>query len=99
MKSKPVEFLPAAQREVEDAYLWYEQQEPGVGERFLKVLGETLLQIKTQPDWGTPHIRNTRKVQIEKFPYTVIYREETDKIAIYTVAHGSRKPGYWIDRV
>jgi len=38
-------------------------------------------------------------MRVEGFPYTIIYREETDRIVVYTVAHGKRKPGYWISRL
>ena len=33
------------------------------------------------------------------FHYSVIYRERDDGISVIAVAHPSRKPGYWLDRI
>lgn len=44
-----------------------------------------------------PDIRQARMGR--PFRYSVIYRERDDGISIIAVAHPSRKPGYWLDRI
>jgi hypothetical protein len=40
-----------------------------------------------------------RKVRVERFPYSVIYRIKGDQLQIIAVAHMNRRPGYWKDRL
>jgi toxin ParE1/3/4 len=40
-----------------------------------------------------------RKLQIEQFPFSLLYVERADYIWVVAIAHGSRKPGYWKDRI
>ena len=41
----PVIVRPAAAADIEDAYLWYERQRPGLGEEFLTAIDATLKRI------------------------------------------------------
>lgn len=40
-----------------------------------------------------------RKVKVGKFRYSLVFRIRGDEIQILAIAHMSRKPGYWKDRV
>jgi hypothetical protein len=40
-----------------------------------------------------------RKKVLWKFRFTLIYAVDTDLIRIIAVAHNSRRPGYWRDRL
>ena len=40
-----------------------------------------------------------RKYVLRKFRYALIYALENDGLVILAVAHASRRPGYWVDRV
>jgi toxin ParE1/3/4 len=40
-----------------------------------------------------------RKLKLHSFRYSVVYAVIADDIRIYAVAHHSRRPLYWIDRV
>jgi plasmid stabilization system protein ParE len=82
-----------------EAAFWYEQREPGLGDRFKAAVDATKLLIQEQPGLGAPHRRQTRMRLVKRCPYHVIYRELEDKIVIVAVAHGKRLPGYWEDRL
>ena len=41
---------------------------------------------------------SVRRRPIHHFPYSVLYRPNTDEIVIVAVAHRRRRPGYWLDR-
>ena len=40
-----------------------------------------------------------RQHLMRKFRYALIYSLENDELVILAVAHGSRRPGCWVDRV
>jgi hypothetical protein len=46
-----VVFRPEARHEVLDAYLWYEAEQCGLGERFKADLSECLDYIQSAPPW------------------------------------------------
>ena len=96
---KPVAQHADATLEMEEAASWYEQREFGLGERFLHAVNQAKRFIRQNPEVGTPHRRGTRKWRVRGFPYVLIYRDEPDCVLVVSVAHGSRRPGYWRDRV
>ena len=99
MKSKPIEYHPAARLEIAEALEWYEWHEAGLGARFLSELGQSEHFIARQPSLGTPHRYSTRKRRMHIFPYNLIYADEPDAIWVLAVAHHARKPGYWLARL
>jgi hypothetical protein len=35
---------------------------------------------------------------MDRFPYTIFYRDGADRIDVVAIAHGARLPGYWLKR-
>lgn len=97
--TRSVDFRPEAEAEVEAAYDWYEDHRPGLGVRFLLVLGAALLRVSEDPQVYPKVARRTRKVLLRHFPYVVFYVVREDRILITGVFHGHRDPGVWADRV
>ena len=79
--------------------LFSEERNRGGGERFLKGVEATEAAIAKQPLWGQPYEAGTRKWRVKKFPYAVIYKVYSDQIIAFAVAHFSRRPGYWLERL
>jgi len=48
---------------------------------------------------GSPIDNRYRRAFVRRFPDAVIYRLEADVLYILAVAHLSRKPGYWRNRL
>lgn len=40
-----------------------------------------------------------RRLPLRHFPFLLIYREHAEHLEIVALAHTSRRPGYWRDRV
>jgi plasmid stabilization system protein ParE len=78
-----------------EAAQWYDQRMPGLGERLLRAIEATQFNIQKNPQLGTPYRRGTRKWRVPKFPYRVIYRDESERILIIAIAHDKRREGYW----
>ena len=96
---KPVAYLLAATAEMERSVVWYEKREKGLGVRFHAALKEAEAFISKNPRLGTRYRRDTRKWRVPEFPYSLIYREERNRILVCAVAHAKRRPDYWLRRV
>ena len=90
-------FDPAALRELVDAADFYDSQSPGLGGQFLDVVHGTLEGLLAFPEACPVLLGETRKLVIERFPYSVMYWTDGEIIAVSAIAHQSRRPGYWQD--
>jgi plasmid stabilization system protein ParE len=88
-------FHPEAEAELEDASLFYESRMPGLGRFFAAEVERTIALIREFPDAGSPAVLPRRRVNVTRFPYSVVYRHDPDFVVILAVAHQRRRPGYW----
>lgn len=89
-----VRFYRIAERELDEAITGYEQQLPGLGERFRAAVQDALDRIKRFPEAWSPLSRRTRRCLVSRFPYGIIYRHVDDEITAVAVAHLHRRPEY-----
>ena len=87
----------AAKRDVDQAFVWYERQRPGLGDEFLESVEECLERIRLRPESFALVKKDLRVALVERFPYLVVYRLLSDRIRISAVVHGSRHPRNWKD--
>ncbi|MCA8920661.1 MAG: type II toxin-antitoxin system RelE/ParE family toxin [Planctomycetes bacterium] len=101
--TKPVKLDSTAEREAAEAYAWYEAREAGLGKRFFQHLARTLEQVGHFPEASQPmpgdHAASVRAARIKRFPYRVVFVDLPDHIRVVAVAHQSRLPGYWSQRL
>ena len=97
---RTVKFLSAAEIEADDAVVWYEEEETGLGTKFRESVESTILSIKNNP-FAYPVVEGSRnrRALIDRFPYIVVYSLETDLILIVSVFHTSRNPMIWRGRI
>jgi plasmid stabilization system protein ParE len=95
---KPLEILPAALAEGEEAARWYAERDPRVAARFAEQLEAALNRIAEAPYRWPVYLHGTRRVRLTRFPYLVAYREEATRILVVAIAHDKRRPGYWRKR-
>lgn len=93
-----IEIHEDAENELKAAAAFYEEQERGLGLSFLKRLRQTLDFIVDQPQAGTIVLNDIRRRLLRQFPYSIVYRVESERVFVLAVAHWSRKPGYWKKR-
>ena len=91
-------FRPAAAADVEDAYLWYQAQQAGLGEEFLEAVKTLLESITVNPEIFPIVRRQTRRALLRRFPYGLFYRIIDDQIVIVACMHGRRDPRRWQSR-
>ena len=92
-------FHPDARREYLEAAEFYESRRPGIGAAFTLEVEATIQRILEAPERWRILEQDIRRCLTHVFPYGVLYTIEDDFILIVAVAHGSREPGYWRDRL
>lgn len=91
----PYTFHPDADAELEEAALFYESRMAGLGRSFAAEVERTIALLREYPDAGSAVGPKRRRVLVARFPYSIVYRQDSDAIVIVAVAHQRRRPGYW----
>jgi plasmid stabilization system protein ParE len=88
-------FHPAAKQDFLEAYLWYEERSPGLGDRFSRVIEGQIRSISQNPEHYPIKRSQYRESKTDIFPYLIVYKvyHDTGIIYIISVYHTSRKPG------
>lgn len=100
--SKIISIQKEAETELKDSVSFYrERGGEDLAVRFKKEVAEGFEAIIENPDWfpQTPEIAETRKYQLRHFPFSILYVNFKKEIWVVAVAHGSRRPGFWTDRL
>lgn len=93
-----VEFHPAALREAEDAQAWYAERSLIAAFAFLRELSVAVQRIRQTPHRYPAAEAGTRRILLDRFPFTIYYRVKSETLNIVAVAHQKRRPGYWSSR-
>jgi plasmid stabilization system protein ParE len=96
-----VELLiaPEAERDITEAYIWYEGRRSGLGEEFLTSVDACLENIRRGPDIYPVVHESYRRSLIRRFPYAVFYEQSGTTVTINAVFHTSRNPDKWRQRL
>ena len=89
---------PAAERDIKDAYTWYEEQMPGLGTQFISSVDEAMFLIAREPEIFTKVHRSLRRALIHRFPYGIFYTVEPGDIVVHAVMHTARHSAKWKQR-
>ena len=96
MGGKRVEFESSAREDVRAAVAWYEERSEKAALEFIEELGRAVALIEDAPARWALGKDNMRRFPLWRFPFAVVYEEEDSRIAVWAVAHGSRRPNYWV---
>jgi toxin ParE1/3/4 len=91
-------FHGDAARELEEATVFYESRVTGLGKSLLDEVQRTVSLIERYPNAGAAISRNVRRVRLDRFPYSIVYRRSADTLVVIALAHHRRRPGYWHGR-
>jgi hypothetical protein len=99
-----VSFEPEASVELDHAALWYHGQRSGLGYEFLDAVDRTVAMVQRWPHaaplaTGLPKELNVRRAPVESFPYRLVYLDTPTAIRVLAIAHESRRPNYWLERL
>lgn len=93
-----VSFHPRTRDEVEEAQAWYEERSLLAAAGFLHEISVAIRRIGEAPQRYPVAEHGTRRILLERFPFSIHYRVNEDDIVIVAVAHQKRRPGYWAGR-
>lgn len=94
-----VSFTGEAKAELFAAVLYYEEVEPGLGKRMRDEISQLVHAIAERPYLWRLRVGGYYRVNCPVFPYYLAYVIRDDCAIIVAVAHASRKPGYFKDRL
>ncbi len=82
-----------AETDIDEAFLWYEFQALGLGERFVFFVDKGFNSIVNMPESFSVAFIDLRKFVMEKFPYNIYYRIDTTKsqIEVIRVLHHKKQ--------
>ena len=101
-RRKPLKLHSEAQAELQESVTFYrERGGNNLAERFKHHVEAAFEAIVANPGRFPParDLPEVQKLRMKHFPFALLYVRRPDHIWIVAVAHGSRKPGYWKDRV
>ena len=94
-----VRFLDVAQKELDDAVAWYNDQAAWLGREFLDEFDRVVRRAVAYP-LSCPEIDpGLRRCLLARFPYGLIYGLDGDTVVVVAIAHLHRQPRYWSERV
>ncbi len=95
-----VRFENDAEVELYEVIEYYNQIDTALAQNFLDELNNSVDFIIKYPLAGHSYLHNTQKVQLKKFPYSVVYKVYDQKrILIFAIKHSKRERGYWVERL
>ncbi len=92
-------FHPEAAEEYVEAARYYNAITPDLARGFHDEIERLIQQVCRQPDRFFRFSPTARRALARRFPYSVVYIEEPDRVWIVAVAHAKRQPGYWRARL
>ena len=93
-----IRFVEEAQSEFLEAISYYEEAQGGLGMRFKDEVDRNVLWVANHPELYQLRSGLYRRINLRVFPFYVPYITRSENLWVLAVAHGSRKPLYWISR-
>ncbi|MBW4632221.1 MAG: type II toxin-antitoxin system RelE/ParE family toxin [Iphinoe sp. HA4291-MV1] len=89
---------PEAELDIEEAFEWYEEHNPGLGFEFVRAVDTCLATIgRITLAYPLVH-QEVQRALIRRFPYGIFYLLEEDTIFVIACFHVKRDPQQWQNR-
>ena len=96
---KPFAFHHEAGEEYTQAAQYYANIASDLGVRFSSEIERLIVQVRRQPDRFWRFSPPARRALAHKFPCSLVYLDQPDRVWIVAVMHAKRRPGYWRGRL
>lgn len=87
-------YHEAVQRDIDDAWRWYEDASPGLGDEFFDEFLSVIEGIRNNPQRWAFSTRGRRMALFCRFPYRLLYRVESERVKVLVVMHQKRHPAF-----
>jgi plasmid stabilization system protein ParE len=89
----PLRYRAEAEAEISNAYFWFEEQQPGLGLRFLNRLEELDARIGDNPDlFQVVEPPDVRRGLMRRFPYSLFDRIQGQEVDVLACLHQHQRP-------
>jgi plasmid stabilization system protein ParE len=96
---RKLSFNRLAERELAEAARYYEEESPGLGERFIEEVRSSILLLQRYPNAAPKVFGEVRRFTLPRFPYYLLYQiPGEDRLRVLAIAHQMRHPRYWTGR-
>jgi toxin ParE1/3/4 len=90
---------PAAEADYRRAMMWYDGEEPGLGDKFFEDLRNTMARIRGMP-LQFPDIGGAHRALFHTFPYAIYFiLPKPDRGVVLAIVHQHRQPSIWRRRL
>jgi len=93
-------LTPKAEKDFDNAYNWYESQDQGLGKEFARCVDVKITSILRSPlQHQVVHKNIIRRALIDRFPFSIYFVDEQNRIVIFAILHQHRNPETWTSRL
>lgn len=96
--SLPIVFRRIARLELDKSIAWYDAQQRGLGLEFASEIENLIKRISDSPQQFRRIRNEIRRAVLTRFPYTIQYITEKDRIVVLAIFHVKRNPTLLEDR-
>ncbi len=101
---RKIRILQEAAEEAIAAADWYDKERKGLGKEFastveiaIDLIEEDILPLSPMP--GKSGTIGVKRLILKRFPYDLVIIKGKFATVVIAIAHHSRKPGYWRERL
>lgn len=87
-----VVFIEGVDYDIADATEWYENQQKGLGLKFISDWENTINYVTNEPLAFEIKFKAFRQAGFKTFPFLIIFELENNTVKIYSVIHAKRFP-------
>jgi len=89
-----------AEKELQDSFDWYEEQQEELGERFLDQVEAAITTVDNNPELFPIKIRSYRQYVVSTFPFVIVYEYLPKEQLVYIlhIFHTSQNPAKKMQR-
>ena len=92
-------FLSAANLDLAQVIGYYHERSPVVARDFLREVRRATTLLLDYPQ-ACPIVRGeVRQKVLRRFPFSVLYMVEDDRVIVVAIMHQHRRPDYWRARI
>ncbi len=89
---RSVYYHSQVEAQLSEIILWYEDQQPGLGDFFLEKFDISIHYILSFPEAVEIIRKKYRVAKIDNFPYVIVFEVRRLIIEVYSITHTSRHP-------
>ena len=93
-----VQFHPWFPSDISEAASWYEARKHGLGVEFCAAVRDCVDLIIADPESHSKIDTHLRYRQVKRFPYLVLFENDSSRLLMYAVIHAAKSPENWNER-